>query len=91
MNSQPRPCRSAECCPSMMDSSLRMTGSWMRVESAWISRERTGIAFLEGVGGGRENRYGTGTALNTASIRPSMETLSASASKVRMMRWRRMP
>jgi len=25
---------------------LRMTGSWMRVESAWISRERTGIAFL---------------------------------------------
>ena len=46
MNSQPRPCRSAECWPSMMDSSLRKTGSWMRDESEWISRERTGIAFL---------------------------------------------
>ena len=46
MNSHPRPCLSAECWPSMTDSSLRMTGSWMRVESAWISRERTGIAFL---------------------------------------------
>ena len=30
----------------MMDSSLRNTGSWMRDESEWISRERTGIAFL---------------------------------------------
>jgi len=31
----------------MMDSSFRMTGSWMRVESAWISRERTGMTFLQ--------------------------------------------
>ena len=30
--------------------------------------------------------YGTGTALKTASMSPSMETLSATASKVRMMR-----
>ena len=76
----------------MMDSSLRMTGSWMRVESAWISRERTGIAFLLRVDWrGTGVLYGTGTALKTASMRPSMETLSAMASKVRMMRWRRMP